>query len=263
MRICALASGSSGNCFYVENENHNNKKNSILIDAGISCKQISERLMSIGKTPEQVKALFITHEHSDHIKGADVFSRKFNIPVFVSRKVADSRPITKNPDLITPIKSDETLKMIGLEISAFSKSHLALDPVSYSILDANKQKILSVITDAGYACENIQEKVSNSNFLCFESNYDEKMLDEGFYPWPTKKWIKSNEGHLSNTQSASCIIEHATKKLKHLMLSHISQNNNTPELALSTHTYFLKQRLDIKPQLTVSLREFPTSVFRV
>jgi phosphoribosyl 1,2-cyclic phosphodiesterase len=258
MKISALASGSSGNCFYIENEK---KNQGILVDCGISCKQIELRMANLNKNPEKIKAIFITHEHSDHIKGIDVFARKFQVPVFAPKKIIQDCFLTSDSDLLNGIKNDETLKILGLEISAFPKSHKSLDPVSYSIIQDNKK--LSIITDAGYACENIIDNVANSVFLAIESNYDEKMLMEGKYPWPVKKWISSDIGHLSNVQSAACVLEHSGKKLKNIMLSHISQNNNTPEKALETYSYFMKQRGDIKPKIEISSRDFATQLFKV
>jgi phosphoribosyl 1,2-cyclic phosphodiesterase len=260
MKVCALASGSSGNCFYVENE-VNGKNKGFLIDAGISAKQISMRLNSIARSPENVNAILLTHEHSDHIKGVDVFARKFNIPIFATKKTLDSRFICQNKELFNNIKNNETLKLADLEVNAFSKSHLSGDPVSFSII--NKNKKLSVMTDIGFACNNVIEEISSSDFLCIESNYDEKMLEEGFYPWPTKKWIKSDQGHLSNTQSASAVLEHSKNRLKQIMLCHISQNNNTPQIAKSTYEVLLRHRLDLKPILTISERHSPTDLFKV
>ncbi len=259
MKISALSSASSGNCFYVESEK---KGEAILIDCGISCKQIEERLGSIGKSPKKIKAIFVTHEHSDHIRGIDVFARKFKVPIFSPKKIIDNKFLCSNPELINEIKNDELNKIIGLEVQAFPKAHKALDPVSYSILDKNRRK-LSIITDAGHACKNVTENVSDSSFLCIESNYDDKMLEEGRYPWPVKQWIKSDIGHLSNTQSASCVLEHARKKLKTIMLCHLSQKNNTPEKALETYSYFMKQRLDIKPQINISTRIAATPLFKI
>ncbi len=258
MKISALASGSSGNCFYIENEE---KGKGILVDCGISCKQIEERMANIKRSPEKIKAVFLTHEHSDHIRGVDVFARKFKIPVFAPKKMIHECFLCSNKELLNGIKNNEALKIAGLEISAFPKSHKALDPVSYGITERNKK--LGIMTDVGHACENIVENVGDSNFICIESNYDEKMLMEGFYPWPTKQWIKSDIGHLSNVQSAACVLEHASKKLSNLMLCHISQNNNTPEKALETHAYFMKQRLDLTPKIYVSSRYFATPLFRV
>lgn len=258
MRVSALASGSSGNCFYVENSE---KNKSILIDAGITCKQIEERLANINRSPKMIKAVFLTHEHSDHVKGVDVFARKFNVPIFATRKMINEAFLCSDKSLLNDIKNNESMKIIGLRITAFPKSHKALDPVSFSINSSDKH--LSIITDAGYPCENIITNVENSNFLCIESNYDEKMLEESRYPWHVKRWIGSNEGHMSNLQSASCVLEHSKSKLKNLMLCHISQNNNTPEKALETYDYMMKQRSDIRPKITVSLRSCVTSLMKV
>lgn len=258
MKISALASGSSGNCFYVENDR---KNQSILVDCGISCKQIEQRMNNINRNPKKIKAIFLTHEHSDHVRGVDVFARKFQVPIFAPKKMIHETFLCSENNLINGIKNDETIKIAGLEISAFPKSHKAIDPVSYGILQDGKK--LGMMTDVGFACKNIINNVGDSNFLCIESNYDEKMLMEGKYPWPTKKWISSDIGHLSNVQSAACVLEHGSKKLKNIMLCHISQNNNTPEKALDTYSYFMKQRLDITPRIEISTRHFATSIFKV
>ncbi len=258
MKISALSSGSSGNCFYVENEKN---EKAVLIDCGISCRKIEERLQNIKRNAEKIKAIFITHEHSDHIRGIDVFARKFNVPIYAPRKIAKSIFLCSDNGLINGISNKETLKIAGMAISAFPKSHLSIDPVSYSITDKNKK--LSLITDAGHCCKKIIENVSDADFLCLESNYDQKMLEEGFYPWPTKQWIKSDNGHLSNEQSASCVLEHANNKLKRLMLCHISQNNNTPEKALEIHSYFYKQREKFNPAISLSLKSSATPLFKV
>ena len=262
MRVCALASGSSGNCFYVENE-LKGKNQGFLIDAGISARQISGRLAGIGRSEENVKAVFVTHEHTDHIRGVDVFARKFQVPIFATKKTIDARFLCKDKALINNIKNEDSMKISSLEINSFSKSHLSADPISFSIVDLKNNKKLSVITDVGHACNNVIDAVSSSDFLCIESNYDEKMLEEGFYPWSTKKWIRSDEGHLSNVQSAACVLEHGKKKLKQVMLSHISQNNNTAQKALDTYKYFIKQRIDFRPNISISSRELATPLFRI
>lgn len=258
MKISALASGSSGNCFYVENEQ---KNQSILVDCGISCRQVEWRLSSLGRNPEKIKAVFITHEHADHIKGADVFARKFNVPIFAPKKMIPESFLCSESGLVNGIKNNETLKIAGLEVSAFPKSHKALDPVSYGIIHESKK--LGIMTDIGYACRNVIENVQDSNFLCIESNYDEKMLAEGPYPWHVKQWIKSDIGHLSNVQSAACVLENGSRILKNIMLCHLSQNNNTPEKALELYSYFMKQRSDLSPRIDVSLRQSATSLLKV
>jgi len=256
MEICALASGSSGNCFYLGSR----KDSGILVDAGITCKQIVERLGKIGKKPEKIKAIFITHEHSDHIRGADVFARNFNVPIFATKKTIKGRPLCSDENLINTIKNNETLQTAGLQIEAFSKSHLAEDPVSYNIVN---HKRVSVITDVGHACKNVISNVSESDFLFLESNYDELMLKNSFYPPYTKAWIKSDEGHLSNTQAGVCVLEHGSRKLKNVVLSHISINNNTEDIALKTFNSLIKERKDLSPKISCSSREMPTRLFRL
>lgn len=255
MKFCALASGSSGNCFYIEN-----KDSGILIDAGISSKQIIERLGLISTRPEKIKGIFITHEHSDHVKGADVFVRKFNIPVFATKKTSEKCFLCSNENLINKIKNNETVDIAGMKIETFSKSHNAEDPVSYNIINNKK---ISIMTDMGYACENVISNVPDANFLCIESNHDLNMLEQGPYPYFLKKWIKSDTGHLSNVQAGLCILEHSSSKLKHVLLAHLSQTNNTPDLALETFKSIVKERKNFPAKINVSLREKPTPLFKI
>lgn len=254
MELSVLSSGSSGNCFFIEN-----KGRSILVDAGISCKQIVERMNIIGKFPERIEAIFVTHEHSDHIKGIDVFARTFNVPIFATKKTAESGFLCSNEKLINYISNKETIKVAGLSIEAFSKSHKASDPVSFNI---NNSKRISIITDAGFCCPNIISSVKDSDFLCLESNHDELMLEEGPYPYFLKKWIKSDIGHLSNMQASLCVLEHAPAKMKGLVLSHLSETNNTPKIALKSFN-LLKERSDLHPKIFVSQRDVPTKIFNV
>lgn len=256
MRVCALASGSSGNCFYVEND-----KSAFLIDAGISSKKIVERLNSIGKNPEKISGIFVTHEHSDHIRGVDVFARKFNIPIFSNRKTAESSFLCSNPDLINFIKTEEALDFSGMRIESFLKSHKAAEPVFFSLKEKNKK--LSIITDAGFASQEVIDNISDSDFLCLESNHDVEMLIDGPYPWHLKNWIKSDLGHLSNMQAGLSVLEHSRNKLKSVILSHLSQTNNTPEIAFNTFSGLIKERKDLTPKIFVSTREQATNLFEV
>ena len=255
MEISALASGSSGNCFYVGNE-----KAGILIDAGISAKQIVERLARIGGDPEKIKAIFITHEHIDHVRGVDVLARKLNIPIFATEATAQNCFLCLNEKLIQFIERKDIIKIDGLKIESFSKSHSAADPVSYSVYEKKK---VSVITDAGKVCANIKSHVSDCDFLFIEANHDEKMLEHGPYPRYLKNLIKSDVGHLSNLQAGICICEHSSKKLKGVVLSHLSKTNNTPELALKTFNEIVRKRESFNPQVNVSVREAPTKIFRI
>jgi len=254
MEISALASGSSGNCFYV-----GDGKNSVLIDAGISCKQIVERLGMINKSPENINAIFITHEHTDHIRGADVFARTFSVPIFATKKTSQSGFLCSDGEKVNKIKNNETVKIGNLNVETFSKSHNASDPVFFKI---EAKKKVSVITDLGYPCQNVKDAISDSDFICLESNHDINMLEQGPYPYFLKKWIKSDSGHLSNLQSSICVLEYARKKLKNIMLSHLSEINNTPKIALSSFK-ILRERYDLDTKISLSTREKPTHLIKI
>lgn len=258
MELCGLSSGSSGNCFYVGNSKGNE---GILIDAGISSKRIVEKLSQINVLPEQIKGILITHEHADHIKGADVFARSFNVPIFATKKTFDKHSLCSNSDLLNRIGNSSSFKLAGMEIETFSKSHLAEDPVSFSVVQNSKRA--SIITDLGICCDRVNSVVSDSDFLFLESNHDLNMLEKGPYPAFLKAWVRGDKGHLSNLQASLCILEHGTRKLKNVILSHISQTNNTPEIALNTFTHILKERKDLRPKTSVSCRDNPTDLFKL
>lgn len=255
MKVSALASGSSGNCFYLEEKN-----SAILIDAGISSKRIVENLTHIKRNSKNIKAIFITHEHSDHIKGTDVFARKFNIPIYATSKTIKNSFLCSNESLLNKIKNNETIKIDSLEVTAFPKSHSAADPISFLI---TAKKKVSVITDLGYLSKEVIENISMSDFIFLESNHDTKMLENGPYPEYLKSWIKSNEGHLSNKQAALGILEHTNQKLKQVVLSHLSEINNTPQKALTTFNSLLRERKNFRDKISLSLKNQPTHLFNI
>lgn len=255
MRFAALSSGSCGNCFYVGEKNQ-----AVLIDAGISCRQIFSRLADLKENPRKIKGIFVSHEHIDHIRGIDVLARILKVPVFATSGTLNSEFICSREDLLNEIKEDETIKLGGMEISAFPKSHDASQPVSFQIKNG---KTISVITDIGYACKNVQEAVHDSDFLVMESNHDIQMLEKGPYPSFLKRRILGDKGHMSNLHSSLCVLEHGSRKLKNLMLAHLSAVNNTPELALSCFRNLLKERRDLKPQLLLSKRNISSGLINV
>jgi phosphoribosyl 1,2-cyclic phosphodiesterase len=259
MKTFALASGSSGNSFYVEDE----RGLGVLVDMGLSTKTVVERLENAKINPEKVKAIFVTHEHTDHVRGLDVFARKFNTPIFLTKDTARGCFVCSDDSLINFIKNNEIVKIGGLEIRAFPKPHDCADPVSYSIMSKKEDKTISIITDIGHACKNVVGAVSDSDFIFMESNHDTDMLLNGPYPHFLKKRIMSNDGHLSNFQSSICLLEHARSKLKTIVLSHLSAVNNTPGIALKTAKALLKERKDLNPKIFVSERDKETDLFRV
>ena len=244
MKFAALSSGSCGNCFYISENNQ-----AILVDAGLSCKQIKERLFNLGENPKKIKAIFVTHEHIDHIRGVDVMARELNIPVFATQGTLNSGVMCSEEDLLNKIKEDETIKIAGMEITAFSKSHDASQPVSFSI---SKGRKLSIITDVGYACKNVCEAVTDSDFLVIEANHDLQMLEQGPYPHFLKKRILGDKGHLSNLHSGLCVLEHGRARLKKIMLAHLSEVNNTPPLALTCFKNIIKERKNFHPKVMLS-----------
>ncbi len=254
MKFSALASGSSGNCFYIKH-----KDSSILVDAGISCKQVVDKLSFLGEDVNKIKGIFLTHEHIDHVRGVDVLAREFNIPVFATEGTIKNCFLCSQDNLINKIKKNEVINIAGLEVEAFSKSHDGCEPISFKI---NNDKTLSIITDVGKICDNVIGAVSDSDFLVIESNHDSGMLEDGRYPIFLKRRIASELGHLSNLKSALCVLEHGSRKLNNLMLAHLSQNNNTPQLALQTFS-LLKERRDLNPKVMLSLRDESSALMRV
>ncbi len=256
LEVCALASGSSGNCFYV-----GNGKGGVLIDAGISTKQICLRMAERGLKPEKIKGIFVTHEHSDHIRGVDVFARMFRVPIFATRKTAAACFLCDDASLIRSIRNTEEVNLAGLCVKAFGKFHDAIDPVSYMI--SHRKKKVSVITDLGHACKRVQEHVSDVDFLFLESNHDEQMLRQSDYPEELKRLILSDIGHLSNRQAGLCVLEHASPRLKRVVLSHLSEHNNTPQLAMRTFLKLVRERRDLKMETSLSTREEATQVWNL
>ena len=213
----------------------------------------------INKDPKNIKAIFITHEHSDHIKGADVLAAS-KYSTLCNKRNNKNGFLCSDESLINEIKNNVTTSLFGMEVEAFSKSHAAADPVSYTI--ANKKRV-SVITDAGHICHNIRRHVAEADFIFLESNHDVNMLETGPYPYPLKKWIKGDTEHLSNKQAALCSLEHANQKLSNIVLSHLSETNNTPQIAMKTFKSLLKERLDLKTKIMVSQKHSPTQLFKL
>lgn len=257
MKYSSLSSGSSGNSFYILNEK---KDEAILIDSGISCKKTEESLSYLKKSPESIKAIFVTHEHSDHIKGADVIARKYGIPIFATPKTIKNSFICSNESLINPISGTREISIAGMDIKPFKKNHDGHEPISYSVFDSKK---MSILTDIGKTCKNVEQAISDASSLIMESNHDINMLKKGKYPYLTKQRILSSEGHLSNWNSALSVLEHAHCNLKNITLAHLSQNNNTPELAQNTFKKILNERKNFNPEIEVALRRIPTRLKNV
>lgn len=221
--IASLNSGSNGNCYYIGND-----REAILVDAGISCRETERRMRRLGLALDRVKAIFISHEHDDHIRGLEVLSRRYQLPVYITTPTLQSARTRLEPEGIRSFTAHQPTVIGELEVTAFPKSHDASDP--YSFVIAHQHLRIGVFTDIGHVCEQVIHHFRQCHAVFLETNYDEKMLEEGRYPYPLKRRIRGGEGHLSNRQALELFVMHRPAYMSHLLLSHLSQDNNRPEL---------------------------------
>lgn len=223
IQICSLNSGSNGNSYYI-----GNNELGILIDLGISARMVVQRLEEIGKKPENIAAIIVSHEHADHIRGIKTFQKKYHTKVFTTPKTHHKFKHTLfNLDFF-----DEDPFQIGpFSIRAFKKYHDGVDP--YSFVISYEDYHIGVLTDIGKICKNVIDAVNQCQVLFLESNYDSDMLMNGPYPIYLKNRITGGLGHLSNDEALHLIQYHRSKNLEKVFLSHLSQENNHPEVCLS------------------------------
>jgi phosphoribosyl 1,2-cyclic phosphodiesterase len=229
LSITSLNSGSNGNCYYVGND-----KEAVLIDAGISCRETEKRMLRLGLSIENVKAIFVSHEHSDHIRGVATLSKKFQLPVYITQPTLKNSDLRLNEELVRSFNADQPVIIGDLLITPFSKHHDASDPYSFTV--EGNGVMIGVITDIGIACERVIHYFKQCDAAFLEANYDEEMLDQGRYPYYLKHRIRGGNGHLSNKQALEVFMKHRPEFMSHLILSHLSKNNNTPELVYELFT---------------------------
>lgn len=227
MHFSILASGSTGNAFYLETEDH-----SFLVDAGFSGKKMEELFSQIDRKIENLSGILVTHEHSDHIKGIGIIARKYNLPVYANEKTwkAMDSLVGEIPLGQKFIFGMETVKSFAaLDIESFGVSHDAAEPMFYVFHHSGKKIVL--ITDTGYVSDRMKGIISNADTYIFESNHDVGMLRMGRYPWNIKRRILSDVGHVSNEDAALAMSEVAGDKTKRFYLAHLSLDNNMKDLA--------------------------------
>lgn len=230
IKFCSLYSGSSGNAIFVASES-----TKLLSDAGMSAKKIIEALRSIGEEPSELSAILISHEHSDHIKGAGILSRKFGLPVYANAGTwqAMEQMIGSIPECNKVCFSSYAPFQIGdITVTPFPIPHDANDPVGYSFSASGKK--VTVATDIGHVSLDLLSSFEDSDLLLLESNHDLEMLKVGRYPWHLKRRIAGDHGHLSNDAAGEVIAYMAQKGTKCFLLGHLSKENNFPELAYQT-----------------------------
>lgn len=253
-RICPLFSGSSGNSYYI-----GSAEAGILIDAGRTAKQLNGMLAQCGISLAAVKGIFLTHEHSDHIKGLRVFASKNHIPVYGSEGTlfAMERTGDLEGDFQVETLGVDRVACADMEIYPFRTSHDSAESVGYRIRTAD-DRVVTFSTDLGYISETVRVELKGSDLVVLESNHDVGMLQNGPYPYPLKRRILSDRGHLSNNVCADILPELSKSGATRFLLAHLSSENNTPELAYQTALCSLtlaglKQGIDY--ELTVAPRE--------
>ncbi len=226
MRFCVLGSGSRGNCTYVEAG-----ATRLLIDAGFSGKEIARRLALIDRSPEQLTAILVTHEHNDHIAGVGVLSRRFKLPVYANRgtHLAAEKRVGKLFDL-REFSTGQRFNLGGLEVHPFAISHDTADPVGF-VVDSGSRSV-GYCTDTGRVTKLMAHLLGRCHGLILESNHDPRMLKDGPYPLPLKQRVGSNMGHLANADAASFARRLDNGALRTLILAHLSQTNNHPDLVV-------------------------------
>jgi len=249
--ITSLNSGSNGNCYYIGNEHE-----AVLVDAGISCRETEKRMLRLGLSIQKVKAIFISHEHTDHISGVPVLAKKYNIPVYITPGTLKHLRVNPDEYKIVHFIAYNAITIGDLVVTAFPKFHDAVEPHSFII--TCRDITVGVFTDIGMACEHLITHFSKCHAAFLEANYDDEMLDKGGYPYHLKRRIRGGHGHLSNKQALELFINHKPEFMSHVLLAHLSKNNNSPELV-----YELFQANANGTEVIVASRHEETPVFHI
>jgi phosphoribosyl 1,2-cyclic phosphodiesterase len=262
LNFCSLSSGSSGNCYYLGNEFHG-----ILIDAGISSGAIRKFLKNMDISIQTIRGVLVTHNHTDHVRGLELLTRKNHLPAFTTEKIWKSILSPKNNisgDSVRKIGLRQKFHLAGFDIEAFPVSHDAPETIGFHICVGDKK--VTIATDLGHICRTDAPYFKEANLLVIESNYDEQMLVNSKYPHFLKARIQSDHGHLSNYQTSAFLADIMSDNLSHICLAHLSQNNNTPEIALQTLQQTFSERgisINGQPQISILHRNKPSEVIRL
>src|SRR5690625_423487 len=238
LRFSVLASGSTGNAFYIASQ-----KERLLVDAGLSGKQLDHLLSQIQVDPTTLTGILVTHEHSDHIKGLGIIARKYNLPIYANRKTWAAME-----NAIGKLSIDQkfqfdmgSVKTFGdIDVESFGVSHDAVEPMFFTFHKGGKK--VALVTDLGYVSERIKKTIENADAYIFEANHDVEMLRMSRYPWRVKQRILGDSGHVSNEDCGLALCDVIGQKTKRIYLAHLSQDNNMKDLARMSVNQTLEQR---------------------
>lgn len=254
MSVCVLASGSKGNSTYISSG-----RSSILIDAGLSGIELERRMASQNLSTSNLKAILLTHEHTDHIQAAFVLSKRYKIPVYASSATIDALGDKKKSLHETrEFVCGNSFRIGGMEIQPFSISHDAADPAGFTVTSGTRK--MGVATDLGIATSLVKTRLMNCSLVMIEANHDPVMLASGPYPWTLKQRVRSRLGHLSNQEAKELVTQIIHPGLKQVIIGHVSEKNNTAEMALGTVSEALRGR---KVGITVARQSSASDVFIV
>lgn len=250
LRVAVLASGSKGNATYVELDGTR-----LLIDAGISARRITRSLADLGVDAASLDGVFITHEHSDHIKGLPTLLKQYHLPLFAPpatlRAIRESLAVPE--DTFTPLTGNVMLGAVS--VKSFSTLHDAVSPVGYAVCGSEK---CALATDLGFLTNDVMTAIEGADALILEANHDRELLQRGSYPWHLKQRILSNRGHLSNSAAAWALVR-LKKRPRAVFLAHMSQENNRPALVEETVRTILRQQNIRQDDLLLTAQDVPTS----
>ena len=252
MKICVLASGSKGNCAYIETE-----KTRSLVDAGMSAGYTAKALKNIGVDPSEIQRVFITHTHSDHVAGLKVFLKKYNPIVYLTKRMEEEIDF----EIEDKVYIDGDINIDDLNVTVIKTSHDTADSNGYVFSSLGKSIVY--ITDTGYINVRNFDKLKNKNIYVLESNHDVRLLREGKYPYYLQQRILSDKGHLSNKDSAYYLSEFIGDKTKEIILIHLSEENNKPELALKTLLDTLEKKGVRVPSVLIADQKESTELIEI
>jgi phosphoribosyl 1,2-cyclic phosphodiesterase len=251
LQVCSIASGSNGNCYYVGNE-----EDAVLVDAGISCRQIEQRMQQVGLSMERIRAIIVTHEHVDHVRGLGQMIKKYRFPIFLTQGTRNSSSLGIDPAYFHTLLPEIPLHIGHLEILPFLKYHDAAEPISVVIRQGDKQ--VGIFTDIGQVCEKVKKHFQACDIALLESNYDVDLLNQGRYPYFLKNRIRSGHGHLSNDQALALYESAHSPHLRLLLLTHLSGENNCPQ---KVQALFEQGRGPAR--IAVASRHSPSAVYQM